>query len=317
MATRKHFFDHVRDTNGTAISSATINVYNKGTTTDATNVYDAITGGSDTNPITTDTNGFFEFWLDPDDHNATQTFDIKVSHSSLTTKTFSDVDVLKLINTISPELFSGAHSVIASQGAVDTPAELARGASTILARLASGNIVASTPAQLRTLVNVGYIPLDITSAREIASNDIQNLSAHGGILCIDSTPKLKRVNAATDKALRLEWAASDVTEIQFPPVVMPRDLNPAVDITFHLLGNMSGSTDTPTIDVQFYDKVGDTEMGGVSSAFGSSLAEETGTIANANISGAPLGFFNITMIPGAHGTDTLYVYAAWIEYSSI
>jgi hypothetical protein len=290
MADRVHFFDHVRDTNGSAISGATVNVYNKGTTTDATNVYDAETGGTDTNPITADANGFFEFWLDPDDHNETQTFDIKVSHSSLTTKTFADLHVLQLPNLP---------------------------ASTVYGRRASGSILGITYAQLRTDVLLGFIPLDIASAREIASNDIQNLAAHGGILCLDSTPKLKRVNAATDKALRLEWAASDVTEIQFPPVVMPRDLNPAVDITFHILGNMSGSTDTPTIDVQFYDKVGDTEMGGVSSAFGSSLAEETGTIANANISGAPLGFFNITMIPGAHGTDVLYVYSAWIEYSGI
>ena len=48
----------------------------------------------------------------------------------------------------------------------------------------------------------GFIPLDITALREIATNDIQNLAAHGGLLASDSDPALARVNGATDKAHR-------------------------------------------------------------------------------------------------------------------
>ena len=36
--------------------------------------------------------------------------------------------------------------------------------------------------------------------REIASDDTQNLAAHGGLLASDSAPNLARVNGATDKA---------------------------------------------------------------------------------------------------------------------
>ncbi|MFQ6030616.1 MAG: hypothetical protein ACE5Q6_24355, partial [Dehalococcoidia bacterium] len=46
---------------------------------------------------------------------------------------------------------------------------------------------------------VGFIPLDLTALREIATNDIQALAAHGGILASDSVPTLLRINGATDK----------------------------------------------------------------------------------------------------------------------
>ena len=161
------------------------------------------------------------------------------------------------------------------------------------------------------------IPLDITALREIASNDIQALAAHGGILASDSDPSLARVNGATDKALRVIWdAAADTDEVQFPPVAMPQDLDEGTDVTVHLLMAMAGATDTPTVDVQVFDKTGDTEMGGVTAAVtGTTVAEYTRTIANANVSGHPLGFLNIALVPGEHTTDALYLYAAWLEYT--
>ena len=173
-----------------------------------------------------------------------------------------------------------------------------------------------TIAELRTaLGGVGRIVLDITALREIASDDTQNLAAHGGILAQDSVPILERSDNATDKSLRVSWIASGVEEVQFPPVPMPPDLDETVDITIHIVAEMSGATDTPTIDIQVWDGVGDTEMGGVTSALADALAEETVTISNANISGGPTGFLNIGLVPGAHTTDALYLYAAWIEYT--
>jgi hypothetical protein len=177
----------------------------------------------------------------------------------------------------------------------------------------------ATLAEIRTAIGgVGFIPLDITSLRIIGddtANEVGDLAANGGLLANDSTPLLGRVSTSTDKALRIEWALSDVTELQFGPVPMPADLDETVDVTIHLLGLMSGATDTPTVDIQVFDGIGDTEMGGASTAFGSALAEETVTIANANISGAPTGFFNISLTPGSHGTDALHLHAAWIEYT--
>jgi len=160
-----------------------------------------------------------------------------------------------------------------------------------------------------------FIPLDITALREIATNEIQALAAHGGIMAVDSTPLLKRVNAATDKALRIEWAASDSNEAQFPPIPWPPDLDPAADVVVHLLIARNTGTDDCQIDVLAYEGVGDTEMGGKTSALTTTnVTEATVTLAAANIAGSP-GVLNLSLLPDAHTTDKLWLYAAWIEYT--
>ncbi len=161
----------------------------------------------------------------------------------------------------------------------------------------------------------GHIPLDITAMREIASNDVQALTNHGGLLASDSTPSLSRVNGATDKALQVVWAAGSTAEAQFPPVSMPEDLDETSDISVHLLARMSGATDTPTIDVQAFDGIGDTEMGGATGALSDSLAEVSATLSAADISGHPTGVLNIALVPGGHATDAVELYAAWVEFT--
>jgi len=175
-----------------------------------------------------------------------------------------------------------------------------------------------TIAELRQyIVNKSYLPLDIAALRLIASNDIDTTANHGGIITSDSTPALARVDGATDKALFVNWVLGNVDEVQFPPLFMPPDLDAATDLTIHLLAKMSGATDTPTIDVQVFDGIGDTEMGGATGALSNSLAELSVTIANANVSGHPTGFLNVALIPGTHGTDAVELYAAWMEYTRI
>ncbi len=182
------------------------------------------------------------------------------------------------------------------------------------AKLAANAVTAD---KLTATLRIGTIPLDITTMREIATNDTQNLAAHGGLLASDSTPNLARVNAATDKALRVMWTAeNDEEEAQFAPVAMPFDLDASEDVTFHALMAMEDTNNTPTVDVQVFDGLGDTEMGGATGAVtGTAIAEYTVTIANANIGGPPTGFFNIVLVPGAHANDDLYLYAAWLEYA--
>ncbi len=174
-----------------------------------------------------------------------------------------------------------------------------------------------------TGVDIGTITLDLGSARYIDSNDIPNaettgaFDASGGLLAVDTTPSYGRLNGATDKALRVNWVNTNVDEIQFEPIFMPPDLDSDQDVTIHILGRMDGGTDTATaIDVQVFDGIGDTEMGGLTTPdFTASLAEVTVTITAANITGHPLGFFNISLVPEAHGTDDLQIFAVWIEYA--
>ena len=200
---------------------------------------------------------------------------------------------------------------------VPSPGAGTLGAGTIGTSHLAANSV--TAAKLTATMGTGFIPLDITALREIATNDTQNLAAHGGLMASDSTPNLARVNAGTDKALRVMWTAeADEEEAQFPPVPMPTDLDASADVTFHCLAAMEDTNDTPTVDVQVFDGLGDTEMGGATGAItGTAIAEYTVTIANANISGPPTGFFNISLIPAAHSTDDLYLYAAWLEYARV
>lgn len=160
-----------------------------------------------------------------------------------------------------------------------------------------------------------FVPLPITELREIVTNDIAALAAHGGILASDSTPALARVNGATDKALRVLWVATNVDAVQFPPIPMPHDLDETKDVTFHVLAKMGGTTDTPTIDVQAFDGIGDVDMGAFTAALSDVLQELSVTLAAANISGHPTGFLNIALVPGTHGTDALELYGAWLEYS--
>jgi hypothetical protein len=177
----------------------------------------------------------------------------------------------------------------------------------------------ATVAELRTaLCPKGFVPMPLGLFRIIGddtADEIGDLAANAGLLANDATPLLERVSTSTDKALRIAWAASDVTEMQADPVMMPPDLAETVDVTIHLLAQMSGATDTPTINAEVFDAVGDTEMGGVTAALSASIQELTVTIANADISGNPLGFFNVSLIPGAHGTDILWLYGAWMEYT--
>ncbi len=176
----------------------------------------------------------------------------------------------------------------------------------------------ATLDEMRTaLCGVVTLVLDITMLREIATNDIDTRANAGGLLGSDTTPALKRENLATDKSLVVFWAAGNVDEAQFPTVPMPPDLDETKDVTIHLVAQMDGviGPDTPTIDVQVFDGVGDTEMGSPTAALSSTLAELTVTIVAANISGNPLGFLNISLIPGAHANDGIELRASWLEYT--
>lgn len=231
---------------------------------------------------------------------------------------YVDADTPNLSKKASGYFFGFAMETISS-GGTDTINVLKVPAGSFIGTVNTGDLAAGavTAAKLSTTLKTGFIPLDITSLREIASNDIQALAAHGGLLTSDSDPALARVNGATDKALRVVWdTAADTDEVQFPPVAMPPDLDASTDLTIHLLMAMGGATDTPTVDVQVFDAVGDTEMGGATGAVtGTTVAEYSVTIANANVSGHPTGFLNIALVPGAHTNDALYLYAAWVEYT--
>jgi hypothetical protein len=186
--------------------------------------------------------------------------------------------------------------------------------------LAAGSIGATqlassavTPAKLAGNLAVGFVPLPLVQAREIATNDTINAAGNGGLLASDTTPILKRENGATDKKLYVEWAASNSDEIvwDFP---YPPDLDDGAAVEVHLLALMNGATDTPVIAVSYFEGIGDTNAGGNTAALSNTLAELTVSIAHANVGTAP-NAASVGLVPGAHTTDKVQLLGAWIEYT--
>lgn len=179
--------------------------------------------------------------------------------------------------------------------------------------LAANEIVVG---DLAANLQIGTIPLPLGGWRLIASSDIPAIavaSGNGGNLAVDSAPKLKRVNGATDKKLRIEWAAAGVVPIT-ADFAYPADLDDASAVTFNMLANMAGATDTPLMGVAYFEGMGDTDAGGNTLAVtGTTVALYTRAIAAGDIGAYPKGA-SIELTPAAHGTDALYVYATWLTY---
>jgi hypothetical protein len=91
-----------KDGNGMVVGTATtanatvgtISVYLAGGTT-AADVYAAETGGSAVNSVSTDEDGFFEFWVDDTEYTENQRFKITLTHADFEDKTYDDLDIIK------------------------------------------------------------------------------------------------------------------------------------------------------------------------------------------------------------------------------
>lgn len=164
----------------------------------------------------------------------------------------------------------------------------------------------------------GVIQVPISSFRVVASNDVPAKGTpDGGVISIDTDPKLKRVNGATDKALRLQWESASVIEILSPPIALPPDLDDAADMTVSIMAQMkSASVDVPVIAVGAFFGIGDTNCGGNTAALSTSLQTLSVTLAAADVPAYP-NFLNLSLAPGTHATasNDVYAYAVWVTYS--
>lgn len=165
--------------------------------------------------------------------------------------------------------------------------------------------------------NFGTIWLPIENFRAIASNDIPALAGTpaSGILASDTAPKFKRANTNTDIALKLEWAATSVIEVQGPSILIPPDFDTTKTSTVNVIAQMGGAADTPTLTVKCFPGVGGTDAGGATGALSSSLATVSATIAANTFSSTFPTFANIGLTPGTHGTDVVRVYGVYVRYT--
>jgi hypothetical protein len=107
-----------------------------------------LSGGGTTNFLRADGT-----WATPPD---TDTIYTHPNHTGDVTSTGDGATVIAanaVTNTKAADMAANTVKVNPTTGTAD-PSDLAMGSSTVLARLAAGNIVAATPAQIRTLINV-------------------------------------------------------------------------------------------------------------------------------------------------------------------
>ena len=118
---RYKYMGTFKDGNGRVVGTATtsdgvagtISVYLAGTTT-AASVYTASSGGVAVNSVSTDTHGYFYFWVDDSDYTVSQTFKITLSHADFESKTYDDIVIFAPeydVLTVTMEDISTASSV--------------------------------------------------------------------------------------------------------------------------------------------------------------------------------------------------------------
>lgn len=186
---------------------------------------------------------------------------------------------------------------------------------TLTAETGSTLNLSGAAVTLPTNLQTGYINFPLTAMRVVASNDVPAKgAADGGVISKDTDPILERVNAATDKRLRLKWAAASVVEIIAGSFAYPPDLDDTAAITIKILAKMAGATDVPVLAVSFFEGTGDTNAGGNTAALSATEAVVSVTIAAGDVGAAPKSA-TLGITPAAHGTDALDIYAVWAEYT--
>ena len=203
----------------------------------------------------------------------------------------------------------GGDKMVAVSGAV---VDFSAMSASDLSLPAGGVEAADLAANLKT----GFIRIPLTEFREVASNDIQNIATNaGGQLAKNTTPILERVNGATDKALRLNWAAGNTDEVtaSFP---YPPDLDDTAPVVVNLLLAKDTNTDTAaTVAVGYFEGIGDTNAGTNTAALATSaLGAKTVTIAAADVGPAPT-MASISIAPGTHAADAVLLYGVSITYT--
>ena len=95
FAERLKYTGLARSEGGAVLASATVAVYLAGTTTPA-DVYEASSGGTSVNEVTTDSNGRWTFYADTTDYAFTQEYKVVVTKDGYSSITLDNIFILRL-----------------------------------------------------------------------------------------------------------------------------------------------------------------------------------------------------------------------------
>jgi hypothetical protein len=164
----------------------------------------------------------------------------------------------------------------------------------------------------------GFWQLPLSGFRIIQTNNIPVLAGTpaSGIMAQDTSPKYIRINAATDKGLRVQWAASTAIEITTENLLTPPDMDVTKASSLNLIASMGGATDTPTVTANVFPGLGGVDFGAASGAItGTTIAVYPIALAANKFGGfGATGFASISLTPGAHTTDVLNLYGVYLQY---
>ena len=188
---------------------------------------------------------------------------------------------------------------------------------------------AVTQAKLTATMATGFhdIPLAAWRITNAANTDVALVAAtaligSGGVGGIDAEPSLIRVNAATDKQTKLEWIDAKLDPIWYQ-FTLPPDLDETAAITFKCLASMSGVNDLTSILTLTYQEVGvgvyaaDTPFSGATAAIATANPVLYSVSITAGFVGAPPRSAVIDLTPTSPGTDTMRLWATWLEYTKV
>jgi hypothetical protein len=133
----------------------------------------------------------------------------------------------------------------------------------------------------------------------------------------DPTPGWAQLS---NKEVVLKWGSHATPGKIAAVFTLPDDLDGSANVEVHALVAMSGATDTPDLVHEAYFNAGDTDCAGTDDEVdgGVTLTEYVNVIAASDV---PNGPAHLTCVinpkDGQLGTDDLYLYAIWVEYTRV
>lgn len=162
----------------------------------------------------------------------------------------------------------------------------------------------------------GFLPVPLTSFRELAAGVFINGAGNGGILATDTTPIL--TNIADGDGMRIAWAAGNTDQIE-AQVLLPPDIDLTADLVVHALCSKDANVNNAChMDGEAY--FGESDADCFPAAAASNLlidtkGEYTATILAADLPANQTNFnMTLVLMPEAHAADVVYLHGVWLEY---
>ncbi len=161
----------------------------------------------------------------------------------------------------------------------------------------------------------GFIPIPLTSFRELAAGVFINAAGNGGVLAVDTTPVLSMI--ADGDAMRIDWAAGNADQIA-AQVLLPPDIDVTANMVVHFLCSKDANANAVHLDGEAYFGEADNDCfpaAGASNLLTQAKAELTATIALADLPANQTNAnMTLVLMPEAHAGDAVYLHGVWIEY---